>query len=166
MKSYPRAFTLVELLLAVVIVTVLAMALFTNFSRSILKARFDDQVLAVTSLIEKARSYSLTNVLILDTEAPDYYLLTVTSASVRLDAYGPTLDEELETVTLDNGFSISNITGSEYAFYFPPEGDICFDTPDCASGVTEISFDIEDSAGTYSETISIDAYGGYPQVGD
>lgn len=163
-KLEAPAFTMIELLIGIIIIAVLSVAIAVNLSRGALKANFDDQVVEIVHVLEQARSYSLTNFLISDTEPADYYLITVTSAGVRLDAYGPTLDSGLENVTLDDGFSIEDITGSEYAFYFPPEGEICFDTPDCASGVNEISFTVVDSSGTYSSQITLNIYGGYPEV--
>ncbi len=155
---------MIELLIAIIIIAVLSIALAVSLSRGVLKAKFDDQVLQVVHVLEQARTYSLTNFLILDTEPADYYLISVTSAGVMLDAYGPTLDYGLENVALADGFEIEDITGSEYAFYFPPDGEICFDTPDCASGITEISFTLVDSSGTYSSQITLNIYGGYPEV--
>lgn len=160
---------MIELLISIVIIAVLSVAIAVNLSRGALKANFDNQLVEIVHVLEQARSYSLTNFLIEDpsdgsTEPADYYLITVTSAGVRLDAYGPTLDFGLENVVLDDGFSIDAITGSEYAFYFPPEGEICFVNPSCPSGTTEISFTVVDSSGTYSSQITLNIYGGYPEV--
>lgn len=164
MKSSPRAFTLIELIISISIIAILSIGVAINFKSSLLKAKFNDEVLQIVHVLEQARSYSLTNFLINDTEPADYYLITITEAGVRLDVYGPTLDSGLENAALDEDFSITGITGSEYAFYFPPSGEICFDTPDCASGINEISFTVVDSTGEYSQEISLNKYGGGPQL--
>lgn len=164
MKSSHRAFTLIELCVSILIVAILSVALVVNFGGASRKANFDDQVVQIVHLLEQARSYSLTNFLINDTEPVDYYLLTITSAGLSLDAYGPTLDSALESVALDSNFSITVMTGYEYVFYFPPNGDICFATPDCDSSLTEISFILVDDTGTYSQVISMNKYGGFPEL--
>ena len=164
MKSSPRAFTFVELLIAILIVAILSIALLTNFQRSRLKANFDDQVTEVVDILQKARSYSRTNMMVLDTEPADYYLLTISSSGITIDAYGPTVDEGIESMSLDSGFEIDNTSGVDHVFYFPPSGEICMDTPDCASGITEITFTVQDDDGTYTKDITINVYGGYPEL--
>ena len=143
------------------IVAILSVAVVVNFGKSQLKANFDDQVIQIVHVLEQARTYSLTNFLIADTSPAEYYLLTVSSTGITLLAYNSSTSSILETVTLDSNFSI---TGSEEVYYFPPNGDICFDTPDCDSLATEISFTLVDSTATYSKEISLNMYGGFPEV--
>lgn len=163
MKSSPRAFTLLELVICICIVAILSVTLMVNFKGSFLKANFDDQVVQVVHILEQARSYSLTNFLVNDTEPAEYYLLTVSSTGITLVAQA-SVSSTLETVVLDSDISISSITGSESVYYFPPTGEICFDTLDCDSGINDISFTIVDSTGTYSQVISLNKYGGAPEV--
>ncbi len=166
MKSSPRAFTLIELTIAIVIIAILTVALATSFYNGNLSARFNDERTKVVNVLEEARGYSLGSILIDETEPTDYYLITVSSSGITLDAYGPTLDELKSSYYLEDGFNIDDITGSEYIFYFPPNGEICFETPDCSSTLTEISFTLNDDTGTYSQLIKVNKFGGYPELND
>ncbi len=169
MKSSPRqqpAFTLIELIICVCIIAILSVALLVNFSGNVTRARLDDQVVEIVHLLEQARSYSLTNFLIDDITPAEYYLVTVNATGITLDAQGATATdvETLESVTLSSNFSITNITGSEYFYYFPPSGEICFDTEACDSGINDVSFTVVDSTAVYSQEITLNKFGGAPEV--
>jgi prepilin-type N-terminal cleavage/methylation domain-containing protein len=172
MKSSPRAFTLIELIISLLFIAILAMALYSNFSRGVLKARFDDEVVAITDIIEEARGYSFTSVLIEDTEPTDYYLLSIETTGISLEAYATnasgTVSETIKEITFDTRFTID---APESIYYFPPEGDICFqfidaEDFDCDPDINEIDFTLADSTGTYDQTININVYGGYPELED
>lgn len=155
------AFTLIELVIAMVILAVLSIALVARFENATLKAHFNDQVNNVLRLIEETRANSLSNYLILDTEPTDYYILNIENGQVIVEAHGPTLDEELERYTLESGFEISD---NKEIFYYPPYGEICIGLPDCSTGESEFSFTLSDTSGTYSQNITISVFGGYPDL--
>lgn len=163
MKSRLRApaFTMIELLIAIIIIAVLSVAIAVNLSRGALKAKFDDQVLQVTHIIEQARSYSLNNYLINDTDPVEYYLLTVAPTGLTLEAYGASSPATLEEVTLEDGFVIS-ITTDDTIYYVPPYGQIYIESE--TSGTTELPFVISDENGTYNTIVTVNIYGGYPEV--
>ena len=158
------AFTLIELLITIAIVAILSVGLAVNFRGSIQKAHFDDEVLGLVHILEQARSYSLTNFLISDTEPADYYLITVSEAGITLEAHGATLDATMESVTLSDDFSITDVTGSQYIYYFPPTGLICLESADCTSTESEVSFTLVGADTTNSQVISLNKYGGAPEV--
>lgn len=162
----PPAFTMIELLIAIIIIAVLSVAIAVNLSRGALKANFDDQLVGIVHVLEQARTYSLTNFLIEDTEPADYYLITIAETGVTLEAYGSSgLTSTLENVELADGFTISatsTTTLPQSIYYVPPDGDIYIESE--TSGITEFEFSVEDDSGTYSETVSLNIYGGYPEV--
>lgn len=160
----PPAFTMIELLIAIIIIAVLSVAIAVNLSRGALKANFDDQLIQIVHVMEQARSYSLNNYLIDDTDPTQYYRLTFRSSMVTLKAYGATLDVILERVELDDGFTISAGTLPQEIYYIPPYGDMYIESE--SSGLTEFEFTVDDDTGVYSETISVNVYGGYPEVED
>ncbi len=165
MKSRLRApaFTMIELLIAIIIIAVLSVAIAVNLSRGALKANFDDQLIQIVHVLEQARSYSLTNFLIEDTEPVDHYLITIAETGVTLEAYGSSgLSSTLENVELADGFTITATTLPQSIYYVPPDGDIYIESE--SSGITEFEFSVDDSSGTYSETVSLTIYGGYPEV--
>lgn len=152
---------MIELLIAITIIAVLSIAIALNFGRGALNARFDDQVQKIVHIIEQARSYSLNNYLVEDSEPTEYYVLTVDTNRMILEAHGATLTSTLEEVELADEFTISD---AQTIYYVPPYGEIYIESED--SGITEFTFSVEDSSAAHSETISINVYGGYPEVED
>lgn len=164
MKSKLRApaFTMIELLIGIIIIAVLSVAIAVNLSRGALKANFDDQVLQVVSIVEQARNYSLNNYLINDTDPAEYYLLTIAPTGLTLEAHGASASSvTLEEVTLEDGFVIS-VTTDDTIYYVPPYGQIYIESE--TSGTTELPFIISDENGTYNTVVTVNIYGGYPEV--
>lgn len=156
----PLAFTLIELMLVIIIMAVLSMALLLTVQRGVLKATFDDQVVEITAMIEKARGYALSNYLVNDTEPAQYYRLYIQTSKIRLIANGETDSETLETLSYESGFSMDSSTS---VYYFPPNGDICFNTG-CTGSTTSKTFTFRDTNSTYQTQFTITKYGGYPEI--
>ncbi len=170
MKSSPRAFTLIELAIVILIIAILTVALASSFFRGNLSARFNDQLTQVVQILEEARGYSLGSTLIEDSSSPgtyepaEHYRITIGSNQITLDAVGPTIVTNIKTVTIEPGFVMRDITPTDRIFYFAPDGEICFDTYLCDSGITRMSFILSDSTNTYTQTIRINQFGGYPEL--
>ncbi len=156
-----RAFTLIELMIVVMIMAILSVALMVTTQRGILKATFDDQVIEITGLIEKARGYALSNYLVNDTEPAEYYRLRVQTGQMSLIAMGETDSETLVTLTYEGDCSMSTNTS---VYYIPPNGDICFNSS-CSSSTTSKTFTFSsDDYDTYQTQFTITKYGGYPEL--
>lgn len=159
----PRAFTLIELMIAVIIIAILSMALFVNFSGAVLKARFDDELTSISRMVEQARGYALSNYLVNDDESTpaEYYLLSFRRSRIVLSAVAEDgTREELESHSFDTSFSLNTTLA---VYYFPPDGSVCF-SADCSDGLTESSLIFSDTDGTYSSTITISVYGGFAEI--
>ena len=155
------AFTMIELLIAIIIIAVLSVAIAVNLGRGVLKARFDDQLIEIVHIIEQARSYSLNNYLIGDTDPAEYYSLAIDSSGLTLTAHGASSSISLEEVELEDGFTITVIVDNTI-YYVPPYGSIYIGSE--TSGTTELLFMVGDDSGTYSALITLNIYGGYPEV--
>src|SRR3989338_10087583 len=103
-----RAFTLIELMIAIIIIAVLTTGFALTFQRATLKATFDDQVTQITAIIEKAGSYALSNLLVNDSEPAEYYYLYIMTSKITLSAVDADgASETLETLTFEDGFSMN-----------------------------------------------------------
>lgn len=164
MKSSPRAFTLIELMIAILIIAVLSAALMLNFSSASQKALFDDQITNIVRVIEQARSYSLTNYLVNDTEPTEYYLLTIGADYLSIEAYADYAGthDSLEEYELDTGFT-TTATDDE-VFYIPPYGQVCLEYPCVDGGDTEYPFVVSNSDGSLSQVITITTHGGFAEL--
>lgn len=164
MKRRP-AFTLIELLLAIIIIAVLSMALLTSFRNATLKARFDDELTTINRIVGKARGYALSNYLVNDdTSKPaEYYLVSFTVNDIGLAAVATDgTVEKLENHTFNTAFAINTPLD---AYYFTPDGNVCF-SADCSDGLIEDTVIFSDTGGTYSSTITISVYGGFVEIED
>ena len=81
-----RAFTLIELMIAIIIIAVLTTGFALTFQRATLKATFDDQVTQITAIIEKAGSYALSNYLVNEADPAEYYYLYIRTDTITLSA--------------------------------------------------------------------------------
>lgn len=163
MKSSPRAFTLIELMLVIVILAISSAALLVNFRSASQKALFEDQLSNIVNVIEKARSYSLTNYLVNDFEPAEYYLLTIADNSISIEAYadyGGT-HETLEEYDLPIGFETT--AADDEIFYFPPYGQVCLTYSCTMAGFTKYSFTVSSSDGSLTQTITITTHGGFAE---
>jgi Tfp pilus assembly protein FimT len=164
MKLRAKAFTLMELIIIIVILAVLSVLLGTSYIKLASAARFNNAKTDIVSMIQKARSLSLSNLLINDDPdyPTDYYLLTIGTSSVSIDAYASddSTHENLKTLTLDSSFSFSSPIE---VYYSPPYGAVCFDDPGCTSTDTEQSTILTDTYG-HKATFTIDVNGGYVEV--
>jgi len=160
MKLRAKAFTLIELLMVIVLVAVLSVLLVTSFVSLSSNARFNNAKTQIVSMIEKARSLSLSNILINDTEPTDYYKLTLTGGTVTIDAYGSTSNESIATLSLDTDFSF---TSTLDVYYFPPYGDVCFDAS-CTDPSTTAAVVLSNADSTKTATFTFDVNGGYVNV--
>ena len=161
MKSRAKAFTLMELLIVIVILAVLSVLLGTSYIKMASAARFNNAKTDIVNMIQKARSLSLSNILINDTEPTDYYVLTLEVGEVSIEAYAS--DGTSETITslpLDSSFSFDT---SLSVLYVPPYGDVCFDNIACASTDTTRDLILTDTYG-HTATFTIDVNGGYVEV--
>ena len=163
-----RAFTLIEIVIVIGITAVIAVTLVLTFKDTRVKATFDDYESQITNIIQQARTLSLSNILIVDSntgteEETDYYALVFTKpSSITLTAYGADVTTEaVDSITLEDGYTI-NKTFTVY--YHPPYGEVCFNT-DCDSFTPKIVKLQSTAADTdYSTTFTISAHGGYPEV--
>lgn len=163
MKLRAKAFTLIELLMVIVIIAVLSVLLVTSFVSLSSNARFNNAKTQIVSMIEKARSLSLSNILINDTEPTDYYKLTLTGGTVTIDAYGtdPTISESIASLSLDTDFSFATTLD---IYYFPPYGDVCFNAADCSDPSTSAEVVLNNADSTKSAAFTFDVNGGYVNV--
>jgi len=157
----PLAFTLIELMLAIIIIAVLTTGFALTFQRATLKATFDDQVTQITAIIEKAGSYALSNLLVNDSEPAEYYYLYIMTSKITLSAVDADgASETLETFTFEDGFTMN---AAAKIYYFPPDGTVCFST-DCSDTTTTKRVTFRDSDRTYQTRFAITKYGGYPEI--
>lgn len=161
MKLRAKAFTLIELLMVIVLVAVLSVLLVTSFVSLSSNARFNNTKTQIVSMIEKARSLSLSNILINDTEPTDYYKLSLIDGMVTIDAHGPTLSESIATLSLDIDFSFTTTLD---VYYFPPYGDVCFNASDCSDLSTSAEVVLSNADASKTATFIFDVNGGYVNV--
>lgn len=163
MRNENRAFTLIELLLVIVIMAIITVGFALSMQKSTLKSTFDDQVLNIRRIIEKTRDYSLSNYLVNDDlDAPaEYFRLSLATNSASVVAVAANGDEEsLDSYVFQSGFAM----GSELeVYYFPPYGEVCFSS-DCSDVLPEASTIFKDADDTYEAEITINTYGGYPDI--
>jgi type II secretory pathway pseudopilin PulG len=153
--------------MVIAIVAILSVSLALSFLQLRLNARFSAAKTDVVDLIQKARSLSLSNILVNGGEPTDYYQLTISSSQVTLDAYNSVDDENIETLTLDSDFSFDT---ELHVLYFPPYGDVCFnpavDYSSCDHTTIENVTTLSDSSGAKTATFTISPNGGYVEVTD
>ncbi len=158
------AFTFIELLIVIIIMAILSVALAISYQRVQLKVRYDAHVNAIVELFQRARSLSLSTLMIDDTEPVEFYYLAVGEGDVVLTAEGGGLSEELDRFTFDNDIMID--TELEI-YYFPPYGDICLGASGCNDPIfvgppeTENVTVLSDASGVYSTEFTITNVGGY-----
>lgn len=166
MFSRAKAFTLIELLMVIAMIGILSTMFGLSFVKLVADARFKNAKTEIVSMVEKARSLALSNILINDdvTTPTDYYKLTLSGTSVSVDAYADddVTTENIDTFTLNNGITFAGVIE---AYYFTPYGLVCFDTPDCDSANTDTYrfVTMSDSNGN-TATFTIDVNGGYVNV--
>ena len=157
---HPLAFTLIELMLAIIIIAVLTTGFALTFQRATLKATFDDQVTQITAIIEKAGSYALSNYLVNEADPAEYYYLYIRTDTITLSAVNDSDSETLETLTFEDGFTMN---AAAKIYYFPPDGTVCFSTT-CSDTTTTKRVTFRDSDRTYQTRFAITKYGGYPEI--
>lgn len=164
------AFNLIELLITTVIVAVLATVAALSFSGAKNGAVFNDQKTKVVDLLQQARSYSLSNVLVDSSteKTTDYYILEIDENTITLSAIGTsstTSTTELTSLELQEGYTFALPSGASKIeiYYIPPYGEICFYAYDCSDSTEEISF-ILSGPDDRKATITLNVFAGYPEV--
>jgi len=162
---HPRraAFTFIELIVVITMMAILATILAVSFQNLRLSSRFNDQKVKIVSLIEGARSQALSNILVNGTAPTSYYLLDIESTAITLTAVAEdATSETLKTLTLDSDMTLATVPLEIY--YFPPYGDVCFDSA-CADTTTiSKDFTLSDSTGAKTATFTLNVNGGYVDV--
>ena len=157
-----RAFTFIELTIVIFILAILSLSLALAYQRIQAKIQFDAHISRVTSLFQKARTLSLSTLMVSDTDPTQYYLLHLSEGGMLLDAYGTSgTPKNIETYTFDEGLTFM---GTLDVYYYPPYGDVCIGSscPDDSAAQTSLLFIDETSA--YTATFSISEAGGYVEV--
>ena len=170
MPVHPRhrpAFSFVELLVVMMILAILTVALAIAYQRIQLKVRYDANVSSITELFQRARTMSLSTVLINDTEPVEYYLLAVNNHDISLVAQGDTLSETLDTFEYDADMEMSD---ELEIYYFPPFGEVCLGVYLCRDSSftgtveTENTTTFSDRTGAYEAEFTITNTGGFVEV--
>ena len=158
------AFTLIELTIVIIIMAILSVAMAVSCQKVQLKVRYDANVDAITELFQRARSMSLSTLMIDGTDPTYYYELYLDSGSITLTAYSTnsSVYETLDSFDYDAGMDITSLPIGMY--YFPPSGEVCIGAASCASGATQASITFEDDTGTHSTSFTITTAGGYVDV--
>ena len=164
------AFNLIELLITTTVVAILATVAAFSFSGAKNGATFNDQKTKVVDMLQQARSYSLSNVLV-DSgtgEATDYYRLDIGENTLTLTAVGTSgtiSATELDSIELLDGYRIEFSSGAPdlEIYYFPPYGEICFSASNCSDSTTEKSF-VLSGPDEREATITLNVFAGYPEV--
>lgn len=158
------AFTFIELIIVIIIMAILSVAMAVAYQKVQLKVRYNANVDAITELFQRARSLSLSTIMIDGTYPTYYYVLNVDEGSATLIAYGTELSitQEIDSFVYDPKMGI-RLPAIEI-YYFPPSGRVCMGVLSCTSGDTESSVTFEDSTGTYSTEFTITTAGGYVDV--
>jgi type II secretory pathway pseudopilin PulG len=158
------AFTLGELMIAIMIIAILSISMVVNFSRSEQKAIFDDYRAQILAVMQQARGLSLSNILVEEStrEETDYYVLELKTDGITLTAWGVDgSDVDIVDFDFEEGYEFTTDT---YIYYFPPFGDICFtNDPTCSGGTTGKTFTFQSTDGNYSQRYAFTIYGGYPE---
>jgi type II secretory pathway pseudopilin PulG len=149
--------------MVIVLVAVLSVLLVTSFVSLSSNARFNNTKTQIVNMIQKARSLSLSNILINDTDPTDYYKLTLTGQTVTIDAYGtvPTNTESIGILNLDTDFSFASTLD---VYYFPPYGDVCFNASNCSDSSSTAAVILSNADATKTATFTFDVNGGYVNV--
>jgi len=155
MKQSPRAFTLIEILIVMMILGILAIGISINFEQSKKKAYFNDAELVVTNLIQRARGLSLTNLLVNGTDIALYYELSAGADYIQLEAVSDSNSELLEYIEFEHDIEIDK---NFIVYYYPPDGEVAISTGD-----STIQFTLESPDGYYT-IYRIDNIGGYPEI--
>lgn len=163
MRPHPKAFTLLELLIVIVILALLSLLMAFSFNGIRNSVKFDNAKNDLVNIIQKARSLSLSNILINDTTPTDFYLLTLAPSGATVKAYGINssgveVNDTLETLTFETGITLG---GTQKVYYFPPYGDVCFSA---ACSETDTSKSLTFSSEKESVTITIEKSGGYVNI--
>lgn len=153
-----RAFTLVEVIIVTVIITMLSLSLALSLTATQDRALFEEQELALISLLQDARALSLQNTLI-DDEEVTHYELEVTERELNLYAHtsGRTQLENLR-------FESASLTPEIEIYYFPPDGTLCFFQEDCSDPEESVQFTLSHHTEDLSSSYELSIYGGYPEL--
>ncbi len=155
------AFTLIELMIVLVIIAIITTALVLSYQQLNLKVRYDTHVNNIVRIFQEARSRSLSTVLIEGTEPTEYYLLALNNYGIELIAYSENLEQVIEVYDFDEDIEISD---EWEVYYFPPSGDLCFGSANCAGNTIELSTVLEDDSGSYSTRFRMELNGPHLEV--
>ena len=163
------AFTFIELMITTLILGFLAVAGSISVQKSRIRATFRGYETEIIHLVQQARSSSLSNLRIGDeddlgaTEEVVHYELLIQEEGITLNAVGDTISKELGVVDLSTDDDVSISTEFE-VYYFPPYGEVCF-SPSCLDGgLTEQSFTLDSEFSDMYTQVTIDVYGGFPEL--
>ena len=158
------AFTLIEMMIAIIIIALLTIAMAFSFSGARDRSNLSDQKTQILNIIQEARGLSLSSLLTENGDVADYYELEIAEGDINLKAKAyqggdilinrMDLEEEFEFEPFD--FSI---------YYIPPYGEVCIDDiPPCDGSTSEVSFTLQTEDGAQQAVFTITKYGGYPEV--
>ncbi|QQR54823.1 prepilin-type N-terminal cleavage/methylation domain-containing protein [Candidatus Peregrinibacteria bacterium] len=166
--SYKKpAFTFIELVIVILIMSVLAVTLALAYQRVQLKVRYDAHVNTITDFFQRARSYSLSTLMVNGAEPTQYYLLEVFEDGINIVAHSENLSQVLDSYTFDEDIRFQR---ELEIYYFPPSGELCLGMSHCydpnytGTPSTEQSSILSDASQTYSTEFSITQTGGFIEI--
>jgi prepilin-type N-terminal cleavage/methylation domain-containing protein len=163
------AFTFIELMVSTAIIAIISVTTALTIQTTRVRSAFRNYETQIVHLAQQARSASLSNLRIgglEDIESSEeviHYQLAIRGAGVQLNAVGETLVEELGIVNIADDPSIE-IGPIFDVYYFPPYGDVCFNPSCTPDPITEKTFTINSIYTDIYTEITIDVYGGFPEV--
>lgn len=168
-----NAFTLIELLLVILILSVMAGIGYSSLSRARTNAIFKQAVNETVGIIQNARNKALTNPEMTDgtnvyTATAFYVTLDITTNTLSLYAdFGGDPGEPLESVVLNDGVTLTVAPEDlEQISYEPPMGELTFVFPTADPPITvdEVIITLSMADGTLTKTITIDQFRGMPEI--
>ncbi len=163
-KFTKKGFTLIELLIVIAIIAMLATGAAYKILAGKQKAQFDNTKMQVQSLLQEARTLSMSSMVVAETvtelEPSKYYLLDIATDQITLSAYGINDSvKQIKTFELPDQHSINP---AMQIYYFSPSGELCFNSSDC-SDKTDKKLTLESADDAFTANFTVSGHGGYAE---
>lgn len=153
-----RAFTLIEVFIIVLIVSIVTVSMALGFGENRDRAEFKSYETELISLMQEARNLGFSN-LSVDGVNIDYYVLSFETSAVTLTGF----DESAATSTVVNSIELSadyRINSTFDITYTPPDADISI-----SDGSSSKDFTIYKENSPLYTIIRVSVFGGgYPEI--